>query len=238
MEGQLDDWFDKHKRGRGARVYMFPREDHVWFLIRHGQPLRREGSIEDGKPTSVLFRPEKFDIVIYDQALAELRINAASKGEKELYRETFGATLFGSKDFFTTADKFTLDPLRVDGEDSVNCSDIVGIEWIKLKEIQFLWGGAQAEIETRKARDIFAAYTARNASMPTRPKIIKARFEMKFDGSKKTRKVAVRANGTQCLRNEDDTLIYQWLKLRGFIIAEEEDGSGAGNKTDAVLAGD
>jgi len=219
LESRLDDWFEKHKRGRGARVYMFPREQHVWFLIRHGQPLRREGSLEDGKPSSVLYRPEKFDIVIYDQSLAELRINAGTKGERELYRASFGAVLFKDEDFFAIADKFTLDPLRVDGEDSLKCDDIDGIEWIKLKEIQFRWGGAQGEIEIRKAKDVFAAYTARKASMPARPKIIKARFEVKFDGSKKTRKVAVHANGTQCLRNEDSLLIDQWLKLRRFIVA-------------------
>jgi hypothetical protein len=53
------------------------------------------------------------------------------------------------------------------------CSDIEGIEWIRLKEVHFYWGGAEGEVEVRKAKDVFAAYVKRNATFP-RARIIKA----------------------------------------------------------------
>lgn len=237
MEPELDNWFDEHRRGRGARVFMFPREGTVWFLVRHGQPLRREGSIEAGESTSVLYRPECFDVVIYDQALGELRIHTGSKGEQTLYRETFGKHLFGNKDFFGTGSKFTLDPLRADGEASLECADIAGIERIVLCEIHFYWGGAQNEVEVRKASDLFAAYAARERPFPDTPKIVQARFSVKFADSHKTRKVTVSApNRTSCVRDDDSGLIEKWLAARGFTVNPGADSDNRPRRAGAVLA--
>lgn len=236
MEPDLDKWFEEHRRGRGARVFMFPREGAVWFMVRHGQPLRREGSIEAGKSTSVLYRPECFDIVIYDHSLGELRIHAGSKGEKSLYREVFGKHLFGSAGFFGVGGKFTLDPLRVSGEACLECADIEGIERIDLCEVQFHWGGAQTEVEVRKASNVFAAYASRERSFPVSPKITKAVFNVKFADSTKTRKVTVSVpNRTSCRRNEDSTLVERWLLARGFTVNSEAATSSRAARTGEVL---
>jgi len=35
-----DGWrlsFEAHRRGRGRRVFVYPREDGVWFLVRRGE---------------------------------------------------------------------------------------------------------------------------------------------------------------------------------------------------------
>ena len=110
---------------------------------------------------------------------------------------------------------------------SLECEDIDGIEWIKLKEIQFLWGGGQGEVEIRKAADVFAAYTARGREMPSTPKICKATFEVLFTDSKKPRKVTVNVpRRTNCVRDDDSTLIDQWLKARGFIVADDAEADG------------
>lgn len=162
----------------------WPREDGIWFLVRHGEPYKREGSLENGESTSVLYRPEKHDVVVYDPAIGEIRINARSKGEKELYRTRFGLHLFGDKEFFPGKSKYTLEPLRTDGKASLACTDIDGIEWIRLREVQFYWGGPQHEIETRKADDYFAVLEARGRSLPTKARIIRAGFLIKFADSK------------------------------------------------------
>lgn len=100
LERELDDWFEQKRRGRGARVFPFPKDDGVWFLIRHGSPYRREGSICDGEPSSVHYRPLKFDVLVYDPRVGEIRINATSKGEKSLYRAAFGKHIFGDAEYF------------------------------------------------------------------------------------------------------------------------------------------
>lgn len=235
LEHNLDDWFEKKNRGRGSRVSCWPREDGIWFLVRHGEPYKREGSIENGESTSILYRPEKHDVVVYDPSIGEIRINARSKGEKVLYRTTFGLHLFGDEEFFPGTSKYTLEPLRTDGKTSLACTDIDGIEWIRLREVQFYWGGPQHEIETRKADDYFAALEARGRSLPSKVRIIRAGFLVKFSDSKTPRSVVIRpSNIAQYTRDADSALVEEWLTRRGFILTEKQDEH---DDVSAVMAG-
>ena len=220
----LDDWFEKKKRGRGSRVFVYPKRDAIWFLVRHGDPLRREGSLNGGQTSSVFYRPEKYDVLVYEPTIGEIRMNACSKGEKDLFRRQFGRHLFGSEDFFPGTGKYTLEPLRTHGESSIICTDVDGMEWVRLKEIQFFWGGAEKEVEIRKANDVFAAYTGRNRKMPTKARIIRASFQVKFTDSKTPRTVTIRpSNIAQYTRDSDAAVVEDWLTKRGFILAEQED---------------
>jgi len=224
LEQALDDWFEEKKRGRGCRVFVYPRDDAAWFLVRHGDPFKREGSLVDGEPSSVFYRPEKFDVLVYDPRLGEIRMNAATKGEKELYRQKFGLHLFGNEGFFLGEAKYTLEPLRRDGERSVVCSDIDGIEWVRLKEVHLLWGGAYREVEVRKAEDIFASLKQQNREMPRRPPIIRASFLIRFTDVKTPRTLTIRAgNVAQYTRDDDSAVVEEWLVKRGFIVTEGEE---------------
>ena len=224
LEHDLDDWFEKKKRGRGSRVFVFPKGDSIWFLVRHGDPLRREGSLDGGRTSSVFYRPEKHDVLVYDPALGELRMHACNKGEKDTYRREFGRHVFGNEDFFPGTGKYTLEPLRRDGAASVVCTDVDGMDWIRLKEIQFLWGGAEREIEIRKANDIFAALEASGRSMPSKAHIIRASFQVQFTDAKSPRVVTIRpSNIAQYTRDSDADVVEDWLTRRGFI-EQDEDG--------------
>jgi len=234
MEHDLDAWFDQHRRGRGARVFPVVRQGGPWVLVRPGAPYRREGSLRDGEPSIVHYRPLKFDIVGYDPQVDELRINTTTKGEKTLYRETFGEHLFNDRDRFPeTSTKYALAPLRSHGREALVCVDISGMEWVKLKEVHFLWGGAHGEIEIRKAADVFAAYEARGSKMPERPRILRASFEVKFDGARRPRTVTIKApNVAKYTRDSDSLVVERWLEARGFIVGRES----ASDATGAVLA--
>jgi len=224
LEQALDDWFEEKKRGRDCRVFVYPRDDAAWFLVRHGDPFKREGSLVDGEPSSVFYRPEKYDVLVYDPRLGEIRMNAATKGEKELYRQKFGLHLFGSEDFFLGEAKYTLELLRQDGERSVVCADVEGIEWVRLKEIHFLWGGAYREVEVRKAEDIFASLKQRNREMPRKPPIIRASFLIRFTNVKTPRTLTIRVgNVAQYTRDDDSAVVEEWLVKRRFIVTEDED---------------
>lgn len=221
LEESLDSWFVEHKRGTGARVFVYPREDGIWFLVRHGDPFRREGSLDNGEPGSVAYRPLKFDVLVYDPRIGEIRMNAATVGEKSLYRQKLGEHFFGDVNFFPGTAKYKLEPLQIDGAASLVCTDVEGIEWIRLKEVHFYWGGAQGEIEIRKAKDVFAAYAQRNASVP-RARIIKAVFEVKFNDCKTPRSVVIKpSNVAQYTRDHDSVHVEEWLLKRGFIIQRE-----------------
>ncbi len=222
LEAALDAWFVEHKRGTGARVFIYPREDGIWFLVRHGDPFRREGSMDGGEPTSVAYRPLKFDVLVYDPRIGEIRMNAGTVGEKTLYREQFGARFFGDAAFFPGTGKYTLKPLQEDGEASLVCSDVDGVDWVRLKEVHFYWGGAEGEIEVRKAKDVFAAYAKRGVAFPSRVRVIKAVFEVKFTDCKTPRSVTIRpSNIAQYTRDHDSAHVEVWLAKRGFIIERE-----------------
>lgn len=142
-----------------------------------------------------------------------------------MYRQQFGLHLFGDADFFPGTGKYTLAPLQNDGEASLRCDDVEGMEWVRLKEIHVYWGGTEGEIEVRKATggDVFTAYAARGAAFP-RGRLIKAVFEVKFADCKTPRSVTIKpSNIAQFRRDHDSVLIDAWLALRGFVIQREAD---------------
>jgi len=206
------------KRGRTCKLFVFPRPDGVWFLVRRGDPFKREGSIEKTGMTSVYYRPEKYDVLKYDQGLGELSVNA--EGNKKLvalYRELFGELLFGDPKRFPNTAKYTLAPLQDDGADALICSDVEGIDTITLKEVQILWGGPQGEIEIRRAKDLFEALKGRKKELP-KGRLVKASFLVKFTDAKTPRTVTIRPqNIASYTRDSDASVVEAWLTARGFV---------------------
>ena len=224
LEHDLDNWFEKKKRGRGSRVFVYPKGDSIWFLVRHGDPFRREGSLDGDQMSSVFYRPEKHDVLVYEPALGELRMNTCNKGEKEIYRVEFGRNVFGNTDFFPGTGKYTLEPLRRDGAVSIVCTDVDGMDWVRLREVQFLRGGTEREIEIRKAKDLFAALEGRGQSMPATAPILRASFHVKFTDAKSPRIVTIRpSNIAQYTRDSDADVVEDWFQKRGFIKQDEDE---------------
>ena len=211
------------KRGRTCKLFVFPRPDGVWFLVRRGDPFKREGSIEKTGMTSVYYRPEKYDVLKYDQGLGELSVNA--EGNKKLvalYRELFGELLFGDSKRFPNTAKYTLAPLQDDGPDALICSDVEGIDTITLKEVQILWGGPQGEIEIRRAKDLFEALKGRKKELP-KGRLVKASFLVKFTDAKTPRTVTIRPqNIASYTRDSDSSVVEAWLTARGFVRSAPE----------------
>jgi hypothetical protein len=235
LTSALDDWFEGKKRGRGARVIICEKNDEVWFLVRHGEPFKREESIDGAEASSVSYRPLKYDVLVYAPQIGELRINARSKAEKQLYRTQFGKHLFGDEDIFPGTEKYTLDPLREQSEAALACADINGIDWVKLKEVQIFYSGNPWEVVSRKSDDLFALLKARDRPFPESGRIIRAAFLVKFTDGKTPRSVIIRpSNIAQFTRDDDSLLVEKWLEARGFIrhLRGEED-----ERTEAVLAG-
>lgn len=238
IQAQLDAWFLEHKRGDGSKVFVFPDEANTkaWILVRHGMPVRREGTHEGGKSSSVYYRPEAHDVLVYDATLDEIGIHAGTKGERTLYREAFGRHVFGDAAYFPAGEKFTLAPLLTDGPDSLVCTDVEGIEWIRLREVQRYWGGKHKEIETRRADDLFAAMATRAATFSPTANLIKAVFLVKFENAKTPRTVTIRPkNIANYTRDEDSVRVEQWMMKRGFALAPEPEG-GDNETADTDLA--
>lgn len=219
FEAELGGRLATMKRGGDCRLFVFQRPDGVWLLVRHGDPRKREGTLEKGVSGSVQYRPERYDVLRYDEEHGELAVNA--EGNRKLgehYRELVGELLFGDRKRFPTAQKYTLEPLQQLGEGAVVCADVEGIDWITLKEVKIFWGGKEGETETRSAKDLFAALRARGRALPENARLVKATFVVKFANTKTPRSVTVtHGNKATFTRDDDAPLVEQWLSLRGFV---------------------
>ena len=236
LEASLDASFQAKKRGVGCRIIRKDSAGEVRFLIEHGQPCKREPSRKGPRSTSTFFRPEKTDVVIYDAVHNELRINASTFGDVRQYRALFGRHVFGGEDKFVFAEKYTLRPLQSDGTAALNCRDIAGLDSVKLREIEYSWGGAFEHVEIHRAEGLFHALALIQRNVETEAQIRKAVFKIKLDGEKRPRTVTIKAgNKSGYNRGEEAMVIEDWLRARGFVLTEE---GAADAQADAALAGD
>ncbi|WP_149115024.1 hypothetical protein [Limnoglobus roseus] len=174
LEARLNDWFDDNRRGRTARVFVSRRDGVTYFLVRHGEPFKREGSVLNNEPSSVTYRPLRHDVAVYDPVLGELRVHAQLKGERQLYRRAIAEYLVGRDDDFPREAKYSLHPIRRDREDCLACGDVDGLDAVLLRELHFAWGGSTTSTTSRRRTTCSppcgTAGTARSPSSPAWPR--------------------------------------------------------------------
>jgi hypothetical protein len=225
IEADLDDWFQEKRRGRGSRVFAHPRDGELWFLIRHGDPVRREGTYDNGKADSVYFRPEKYDVLIYSREFDRLAVHAATQGEKALYKRTFGKHFFGDENYFGEGAIFTLDPLRERGEAALDCSSIGGIQWIKLREIEVCQSALSV---TYRASDLFRELGERAEEVLRSGFLGRASFSVKFTDSRTPRVLNLRPPaGSGYTRDSDRLMMEAWMRNQAFLLTEPTDGEAS-----------
>ena len=219
LEEQLDSWFQNNNRGRGAKLTAFRDSETVTsILIRHGGPFRREGTLNDGEPGSVIYRPELYDVLIFDAETGALKIKARTKKVCRAYLQLLGSSLFEAEGHFHTDNRLTLEPLREDLSQALVCSDVDGIDTIQLTEIYLRWDGSPEEIEIRKSSDLGAILKRPGREIPQEPKLFRAGFSVRFSRSRTTRKFSIVLPASLMLkRDSDGELIDEWLQRRGFM---------------------
>lgn len=219
MESAMDDWFEKNRRGRNCRIIVADHEDKISFLIRHGMPMQREGTINNGESVSLCYRPEVYDVVFYDRTLGELGIRASgTKGEKRLYRETIGSHFFKNQNHFPEHQKFTLAPLATDGASALVCSDIDGLERVVLTAYQNRLNEGYNGYNLYTADNVFLSMIKSQRNMPPASDLTMAVFSMKLAGVKNTRSLTIKLpNHAMYHRDGDSVVIDRWLAKRGFI---------------------
>jgi len=223
LEARLAQWFGKKKRGYDCKILVYPREKQCLFLVRHGLPCKREGTIKDGKADSVFYRPRKHDVVVYDIENAERGLNCCGVREMKEFQLAFGAHLFGNENFFPGDGKYTFAPLIEKGRNCLACSAVEGMESVTLREVEFFYPGKPWQRITRKSDDVFLLIEKELFKWPPLDRITRAGFEVKFTKENKTRRVTIiGSNKAQYSRDGDMGMIEQWLKLAGFIMTRNE----------------
>ena len=144
LERRLNLFYEAWQRGQGARVFPSRQEDDWFFLVRHGAPCRREGIMDKNEPSSIFFRPQRYDVLKYSVQHGELAINCCGPRERRVLLRLFGACLFERADFFPAAARYSLAPLMLRGRDCLACGDLPGFESVRLTEVEL-----QSEEEPR-----------------------------------------------------------------------------------------
>lgn len=217
----LDHWFATNHRGsETTKIEVYPLRGEFWFLIRHGDVFIRAPKVRQQTTEILHYRPERDDVVVYSPALDEIRVNARTQGERELYIQQFGLHLRGSLEYFSHRAPYTLEPLRAQGESALDPEGLKGISSIVLRELEFLRNGNQRETITRHAEDVFqcAPFDPRHSSpIPDNAHLARAIFDIQFAGARKAHPVEIRLpNILKVSRRCDPHAIQDWLIKRGF----------------------
>lgn len=219
MTADLDHWFRQHNRGRGTtRISVHELDEEFWFLILHGDTFRRTTKVDGGRLEVLHFRQAKDDVVVFSPLTEEIRIHAGTKGERELYRRTFGAHLRGDSGHFREEKAYTLEPLRTEELGAVHRGTVAGIVGVALREVEIARPGGFREFVIRKAEDVFLAALVRGeAAIPNHGDLVRAVFDFQFERSRRPRRVEVRTPNTlRVARHCDARLVHRWLAERGF----------------------
>lgn len=226
IASDLDDWFDRKKRGRGSRVFCYENDGLFRFLVLHGEPYTRVPVFNDGESEALHYRPAKYDVLIYNPVTWEMGVNTRSKGLRQEYLSVFGDRLFGADDHFPPALKYSLLPLHERGQESLALGRFSEFfEWVKLRELHVDLGGIYNACDIHRADDVLADFELRRREVPGRG-LVRAKFAVKFIGEKNPRLITVQPPLTSRMTRESDVSVLEaWLLQQGFIVSNPQTSS-------------
>lgn len=236
MEQAFTQQFAQQGRGEGVRLLVSKRSEEIWILVRYGELLRREACLSNGESSSILFRPERYDAIVLLPNRGEIRINATTRWQRDLYRQICGAQLCGKADFFPGEDRYTLKPLLTAGSRCLLTHDLPGIDAIKLTEIEY-FDRAPGQLGTKKwGDDLFAMLGEDLSALPGEARLFKAKFLIRFRGTLGWRTVSITTpNEVKYAIESDAVHVEDWLEKRGFLMTGGSDDA-ATTEADSILA--
>lgn len=229
MENAADIWFSKLHCGTGTRVHLTLRGCEWWFLVRHGERMRRFNAVAtDGSQSVHCFRPETFDLIVYNANTEELRINAPSEGRRQFYRRTIGTYIFGRENHFPGTNKYNLQPLTDNGRDAMVCSDVARLFGAELTGLKFTYtDDSRSRVAGYSGEDIFGLFETGLCQFPRNAKLLQATFKLRIADSERPRSVTIKPpNVAQYVRDDDAHVVEQWLQGRGFSLTENLNNNG------------
>jgi len=225
LEQSLSYHFKKKDWGYGCRISHRPLPNEHWFLVSHGERYKRQATWEEGRMGTIGFRPERYDLIIYDALTNELCVNAQTPTQREHYRKLFGFYLFGRENYFPGRSKYTLEPLLRDGATALFTGDVPEIESVRLSELSYVIDGNFEEVITHKAYDVFASMNQHREYIPPGARLLKATFKLRYSGQSKERTLTLKpSNVALYTRDGDGPILEKWLHRREFVVRDRVKG--------------
>jgi hypothetical protein len=225
LEKDLNKWYEAKQRGQSARLFAREHGHEWWCCIRHAEPVKREGAVDlaSNESRSMIYRPERFGVVVYDSRAAEIRVHAEGRREPEMFRQMFGWHLFGDLEFFPKSrQKYTLEPLKTAGRRALTCAGIPGLEEITLRELVFLCPGERWVRDRCSADDVFSSFEEYGRAIPATAEVRLAKFAVRFSDAEKPRMVTIRPSNYALFPQDDDAVILApWFEREGFLVKND-----------------
>jgi hypothetical protein len=213
----LDSTFVSHGRGGNVRIVEFQREQDWWYVIWHGEAVKRDRRWHRGAVDEVQYRPAAYDVVSYHPNYGELRITARTAWQQQLHRAAFGMFLFGSEDYFPGATQFTLEPLRQDPRAVVNCVDIPGVDKVVLHRVDVLTSEVDDERRICQSNNLLL----RGELHIPQGRLMRAVFHLKLRGHGARRVLDIRPSNVAYYKRDSHGLhVEHWLRARNIQIRE------------------
>ena len=217
IEADLEEAFADHSRGRGVRVSVFDAGDGIEYLIRRGGAVRRQiGVRESGARTSVVFRPERYDVVLFFPGTGEIGISAETAADQRVYRRAFGLALVGDEAAFVAREKFTFAPILRDDARTLATEDCEDLEWARLTELT-VKGSGPGEVHIQRGTNLLPA-SRHLKSLLNIGRAVSAQFELKFAGVRHPARLSILSgNLAEYPLASDPAIVDEWLRRRGFV---------------------
>ncbi len=103
FECAVGTYFESKHCGRGTSVCCEAKRGLFRAAVSHGRPWQLQDVLVDGERDILTFQPLHEDLLQFNRLTGELKINAATPLQKEMYRAAFGRFYFGDPDMFPLA---------------------------------------------------------------------------------------------------------------------------------------
>ena len=222
----LDGWFDARGCGPGATAKYLQDPSHLFVTCEHGLPLKRQRTLDRGRQGVQIFRPLLDDFAVFDKLVGELRINAETASQRDIYRRMIGKFIFDNEKLFPEGDKFSLEPLIEYRHKALSAADIEGLDSVQCCGVKMLLPGHEPEEITSRRRDMIDVLDARMTMLRDAGfeeiRLTEAKFQMAIAGSRRSRTVTIKPpNVAVYARDGDAIIVERFLTARGFVTEKQ-----------------
>jgi hypothetical protein len=211
----MGSFYAQASKGGVAKVLDVMEGDELWLLIRHGGYLERRGDVDEksGEVSTVCFRDEEYDVLIYNIRHRELKIRRTTDATMERLKAEFGQLFFGSAHTFVGRESFPLDVLKQDDLSFFRTVKVPGIKDVKFSEVRYMLHGSVIKTVHEKSADLLQSADAGYVVPEVAFQVDFAKLRFRFEGEDKYRSVDLYPpNRSSFARESDAPKVEEWLR--------------------------
>jgi len=211
----MGSFYAQASKGGVAKVLDVMEGDELWLLIRHGGYLERRGDVdeESGEVSTVCFRDEEYDVLIYNTRHRELKIRRATDATMDRLKAEFGQLFFGSAHTFVGRESFPLGILQQNDLSFLRTVKVPGIKDVKFSEVRYMLHGSVTKTVHEKSADLLQSAVDGYVVPEIAFQVDFAKLRFRFEGEDRYRSVELfPPNRSSFARESDAPKVEEWLR--------------------------